>query len=195
MTGNVWNLRRYSSQRVERFATSCVYRICLNLGYNEVSQDECKIIANACDLKSAVAAIRKSSPLRHNTKYGQLIDPLQKKLNMKLAICDMVKKPAEERIDLLVKTLKEYEEFLKRTDSLNIEHHFILDLLIGLKDVDVKLGRFLREVDTLYIMRKTSLRRAIDDEGEFLDALEKLTEIFSKRIAEAVSLAKQRAPF
>lgn len=184
---------RYRSTRVESLATHFLKKACGQTWFPDLDDDEARIMVNSCDLKTAVRTIKKNSQLRHKGKFGPLEDHLQKKLNLKIAMYDMLNKPAQETTALIAQVVKENDEFLAQKKKLDLNQEFISDLIKGVEEFDSGFSWFLRKTDNLYNIRKNKLRRAIINDEEFKNACQALTDIFTRHIHRAVDLAKERS--
>lgn len=184
------NNRRFVSSRVESFACTLVKCLCSKVGYGDVSREQCETMISSYDLRTIALNLKRYVKTSHSGTRGPIVKEIQNGLNLSLAIQDMAGMSFDEKNKLIQEAAKRSDRLHARKDELAIEQDFISNLAGDIEQLDAEIGKFLRDTDFLYATRKHFLRRRVDDDHAFQEALEGLDEIFSRHIRKAMELGK-----
>jgi hypothetical protein len=146
-----------------------------------------------CDIQTIFLILKNHSNLKHAGKYGPLDKKYQNKLNLKLALYDMVNNSTLEKKQLIEHIIKENDKFFSKKNELNIENDFLVDTVIDFENISAEIKFFFKRVDALYMRRTLQLRRILlDNDQEYNIALKGIKEVFFRHIRKALELVKEK---
>jgi hypothetical protein len=165
------------TKRIERLFYDFIKKVFNQFGMEQPSLDECRIILTR-DFKHVMHKLSVFSKLRHRGKYGLLDKALQRKLNLKLLILDILNQSVIKKRTLVKKVIKENDKLLIEKYQAEFKSKVIAKSLIDFHITDKNLERFLKKTEHLYIRQKIELRNSISDKNLFKGLLSGLEQIY-----------------
>ena len=184
-------IRRFSSERVERFAGHCVGAFCSEIGFRDVSEMQLSLMVRSCsDLSTIVGVLKAHYPIRHHGQHGELYKALQDKLNFELALYEICGKSADEKKRLIEEAIRQHDQYIAQTQKEKRAEEFIQDVMANIEHVSYELSAFLAKIRDLYSIQKNELRRLIQDDSEYTAAIRSLSDIYSRYLKRAIDLSR-----
>lgn len=181
----------FSSIRVEKFAEHCVKILCSEVGFRNVRETQLSLIVNNChNLITIVNVLKTYYPIKYYGQHGELDKTLQKNLNLELALYEISGKSSDEKRSLIEKVIKQHDNYVNECRSKERMEDFITQLVTDIEHVGKELKDFLDKTNDLYSIQKNELRRLIQDNSLYEDAIELLSSIYIKYLKRAISISK-----
>ena len=182
---------KFSSARVEDLVICCIQKIFDTRGMNTPTNEECRVIANSCDLNNITRRIDLYSNLKHQGKFGTIDKDLQNQLNLKLLIFDILGQPTKEKRALIRKIISKNDQFIYEKQALNFNNETISNIINQYDNPDRKFEKLLRKADNLLTIQKSKLRGQFKNDGEFELAFEGLVDIYQTHLKRAIFLQEK----
>jgi hypothetical protein len=179
------SLTEVCTERVEQLSFDFIKRIFNQPGMEQPSLEECRIILTR-DFKNIMHKLSVFSKLRHRGRHGLLGKSLQRKLNLKLLIMDILKQSVMKKRALV-------KEIIKENDRLLIEHHhsefksrILVKTLDDHRSSNINIDQFLKKAERLYFLQKTELRKSTLDNQIYDENLAELEQIYKQHLTAII---------
>jgi hypothetical protein len=173
------------TDRIELLFLTFFKEIFNQFSMDQPSKEECRIILSK-DFKYIVKKLSIFSKLKHRGKYGLLGESLQRKLNLKLLILDILNQSVRKKRLIVQEVVNENDKLLEEKQHSDFKNNIVLKLLNDHQKVDKNLEQFLKKAENLYIQQKIKTRDRISDRYSFEQKLSELEEIYKKYLAKLI---------
>jgi hypothetical protein len=178
-------LTEVCTERVELLFFDLIKRIFNQPGMEQPSMEECRIILTR-DTKQIMNKLTVFSKLRHRGRYGLLDRSLQRKLNLKLLILDILKQSVMKKRVLVKEIVKENDRLLIEQHHSDFKSRILAETLDNHRFSNINLERFLKRVERLYFQQKIDLRKSNLDNRKYHEYLVRLEQIYKLHIAAII---------
>jgi hypothetical protein len=170
-------LTEVPTKRVEQLFYGFIKKVFNQFGMEQPSLDECRIILTR-DFKHVMQKLSVFSKLRHRGKYGLLDKSLQRKLNLKLLILDILKQSVIKKRTLVKEVVKENDRLLIEQHHSDFKSKILVKILANHQSSNIDLERFLKKAERLYFRQKIVLRNNILNNQLFKKRLSDLEQTY-----------------